>query len=202
MQVSLGDKVSIARPWGALGVLLALPFALAAPLFSACQPALDPMGVSTALPSLLRYDASADPEPEAATWEAGARLAPPIDSNFRSSFARVHGARFKSRGHSYERYMADVYVPAGQLDVFRTGEGNFVVGSVIVMDQYERYQGGVRHAGIFIMQKQAPGYDAAHGDWRYTVVGRGGAVLEDGPLAACRGCHRDAARDYVFPVVP
>jgi len=64
------------------------------------------------------------------------------------------------------------------------------------MDHFERTDGA--KGPTMAMEKKPKGYDPAHGDWRWVIVGSNGALLFDGKTERCWGCHDDAAHDRVF----
>jgi hypothetical protein len=49
-----------------------------------------------------------------------------------------------------------------------------------------------------MMEKMAPGFAAAHGDWRYSVAD--GKAVAVGPLESCTTCHDEAPHDHVFRI--
>jgi hypothetical protein len=55
---------------------------------------------------------------------------------------------------------------------------------------------------LFVMKKEAPGYDPAGNDWRYAFAQPDLQLIGDGtsgPVAACKSCHANAkTRDYVM----
>jgi hypothetical protein len=52
-----------------------------------------------------------------------------------------------------------------------------------------------------VLEKRAKGFDPEHGDFRYVIVGKSGALVFDGTTERCWGCHDDAPHgfDHVFP---
>src|SRR5262249_15058679 len=94
-----------------------------------------------------------------------------------------------------------VYVTANGLDVLRSGEGTYPVGTWIVKAKYAD-QGTSKIELFTRMRKMPAGYDPDHGDWEYAVIDRDRVtVLAQGTLANCIACH-DAhkATDYVTRV--
>ncbi len=56
-----------------------------------------------------------------------------------------------------------------------------------------------RRGPLLVMQKRAPGYDRAHGDWYWAVADAAARhVLRQGRLGDCAGCHSTSPSDYVF----
>ena len=55
-------------------------------------------------------------------------------------------------------------------------------------------------SGYVTMTKQAAGYDADNGDWHYERRDASGAVLEEGAIQGCIGCHAGGASttDYLL----
>ena len=86
------------------------------------------------------------------------------------------------------------------------GKFPFPVGAVLAKESFEDQAGKPGAKGpLFIMEKRAKGYDAAHGDWHYAVVAPDGAVALSGngkdgsPAEFCAACHSVArVNDYVF----
>jgi hypothetical protein len=158
---------------------------------AACGPSRpeSPIGVSTA-----RRYSEATPHAE---HDGGVKLPAAIPADFRTAFTKVNRARFVSRGHFYDRFTADVYVNPVGLPSYEARGGAIPVGSVLVKEHFER---GDAPGPVMLMEKRPPGYDPAHGDWRYVVAGANGQLLIDGPNESCIGCHADAPRDHVFPI--
>jgi hypothetical protein len=121
----------------------------------------------------------------------------PVPADFRT-WARLNaGSRFVSLGHAGGRWEADVYADAnGASALSRAAAGHAPVGSRFVEEHYERGDAGA--GPIFMMEKRSPGFDPAHGDWRYVAVGAGGDVAADGPVPGCTGCHDEAPGDHLF----
>ncbi|MEI7894095.1 MAG: cytochrome P460 family protein [Myxococcales bacterium] len=158
-------------------------------VLASCGAPGGPVGTSRGTP----FDAP-QPEPSATQAKVPEGVLP---SDFRSTFTRLGPRRFSSRGHLYERFVADVYASAGVREALREHRP-FAPGAVLIKEQFDRVSG--QGAGILVMEKRA-GFDPERGDWRYVVVGGGGGVVQEGKLAVCAGCHKDAPRDYVFPIV-
>lgn len=53
---------------------------------------------------------------------------------------------------------------------------------------------------VMAMEKRPAGYAPQHGDMRYVVVDRRGALVSDGATEGCWGCHDDAPLDHIFPL--
>jgi hypothetical protein len=122
----------------------------------------------------------------------------PIPSDFRTSLTRVGAARFSSQGHAGGRWDVDVYANRAGAEALGGDHTPAPTGALFVEEHFEKGDAGA--GPIMLMEKEAPGYDAAHGDWRYVVVGARGGVVKDGPVESCAECHGDAPRDHVFRV--
>ncbi|MFV2031771.1 MAG: cytochrome P460 family protein [Gammaproteobacteria bacterium] len=76
-----------------------------------------------------------------------------------------------------------------------TGNLPFSVGSILAKESFANNSGSPGAAGpLFIMEKQAPGYDTANGDWKYAMVVNGkvtrvGSGKTGSPVQFCAGCH-------------
>jgi hypothetical protein len=125
--------------------------------------------------------------------DGGPAVIPP---GFRQSLTRVNAARFVSRGHAGGRWDVDVYANDAGVEALRTERGAVAPGAVFVEEHFERGDGGA--GPIFLMEKRAPGFDAAHGDWRYVAVGSRGELVREGAVESCAACHGDALHDHVF----
>jgi hypothetical protein len=188
-----------ARNAGVFARARASAIVLAACAVAACagQEALAPVGVSNA----------GSTTSDAPTRDAGAdapSVPSPLAADFRATFTKVNRTRFISRGHLMNRFAVDIFVnPLGQ-EAYLAAGGNVPVGTVLVKEHFERTSGGVgsgeRPTGLFVMTKREAGYDAPHGDWRWTVIGAHGEVLQDGKIESCNQCHADAPHDRIFRV--
>jgi hypothetical protein len=120
----------------------------------------------------------------------------PLPSDFRTTLAKVNPQRFVAAGHAGGRFDADVYVtPSAKAAAFGP-DGRIEPGAVLVMD--EVLHGTAAAGPVLMMEKRAPGFDPARGDWRYVVVDQGNVF--DGALDPCAGCHNEAQHDHVFPL--
>ena len=108
----------------------------------------------------------------------------------------THGARYLN---NYANAVAkDHYV----LD----GEGEMPVGSIIAKDSFTATAAGDVFTGpLFIMEKMAPGFSPAGGDWRYTMIMPDGSVFGttngegSADVAFCSECHTQRGkRDRLF----
>jgi hypothetical protein len=160
---------------------------------ASCAPRSDLRGIGTSTggtggPTATELDGGV------ATARPGAS---PIPADFRT-WARVNeGSRFVSLGHAGGRWEADVYADAnGASALSRAAAGHAPAGSRFVEEHYERGDAGA--GPIFMMEKRPPGFDPAHGDWRYVAVGAGGDVAGDGAIPGCVACHDEAPGDHLF----
>jgi hypothetical protein len=104
-----------------------------------------------------------------------------------STFADVHGTRY-----------CDIFVTAGALDIIRSGQGRYPVGSLIVKAKYPSKDRAPIEL-FTVMRKMKPGYAPETGDWEYSVVdGDAHRILARGKIASCIRCHNDyQATDFV-----
>jgi hypothetical protein len=125
----------------------------------------------------------------------------PLPSDFRSSMTRVSAGHFLSKGHAGGRWDAEVYADPAVADALRNdaaARAAIPVGARFVEEHFERSDGGA--GPVMVMEKRPPGFDPARGDWRYTAIAAHGAVVKDGLIDGCAGCHGQAAGDHVFRV--
>ena len=78
--------------------------------------------------------------------------------------------------------------------------GSLPAGSIVAKDSFTVTEGGaIVTGGLFLMEKMAPGFDPANGDWRYLMVGPDGVVKGAGPASGadevsfCAACHNRLA---------
>lgn len=104
-------------------------------------------------------------------------------------------ARLVSRGHGGGRYRMRLFANGAALRAWHARARRMPVGALFAAAHSERGRPGP----LLVMQKRAPGYDAAHGDWYYAVADSAARrVLRQGRLADCAGCHSTAPTDHVF----
>jgi hypothetical protein len=137
--------------------------------------------------------------------EAGVSRGNPLAQWASLGLEPASSARFVSKGHAADRWDAQVSSDRAGLDVLRGARGDVPVGTVFVMEHFERGgaaggDGGADRGPVFAMEKRPPGFDPAGGDWRYVAVGASGEVKGDGVIEACAACHADAPHDHVFPI--
>ncbi len=126
--------------------------------------------------------------------------APPVvqsllPGDYDARFVQVRDCR-DSNDHDLNRIL--VKVEAGLQERYERGPYPFPVGTVIVKEEFAD-PGCAQRVGWTLMYKEAPGYDARFGDWRWQRLDAAGNVKEDGKLARCAGCHAVAscrARDF------
>jgi hypothetical protein len=152
-----------------------------------------PVGVSTA--GALGSDSTA---------HVAAATPSPLPVDYRATLAKVGARRIVALGHAGGRFDADVYVTPSAKDAAFGPLGKIEPGTILVMEQ-SLHKTAVPAAGnpppsgpTLMMEKRAPGFDPAHGDWRYVVVD--GNSVEDGPLQLCASCHDEAPHDHVFAI--
>lgn len=104
---------------------------------------------------------------------------------------RLNDRPFRSKTH--ENHMVTDYANALGVSTFRSGRGEYPVGAVVVK---AGTKAGKRT--VWFMEKRAPGYDGAHGDWWYGTVKDGDTVANAGRVGSCIQCHEGADNDYVY----
>jgi hypothetical protein len=113
----------------------------------------------------------------------------PVGRDFRQEAKEEYGP------HSAR--WAQVFTNAVGEAVYRSGEGQFPVGSVIVKAKSVEANGNVIEL-FTIMRKQKPGYAPQQGDWEYAVADADGVAIAKGRIESCVQCHdRFAKSDYV-----
>lgn len=96
-----------------------------------------------------------------------------------------------SHGHYAETSEALVRVSPEAFEQYQehTVGGEFEPGSTLVMLHRSRVD---RKPGrVHVMQREPSG-------WYYLVLEADGAIVEQGALPGCTGCHADAVSDSVF----
>jgi hypothetical protein len=100
-----------------------------------------------------------------------------------------------------------VWADAAGLAALKSAARAVPVGARFLEEHFERAEGEPardsreKRGPIMMMEKRPPGFDPAHGDWRYVVVGASGDVVKDGVVDTCAGCHGDAPADHLFAIV-
>jgi hypothetical protein len=129
----------------------------------------------------------------------------PADFKTKSGYTKVNRTRFVSNGHAAGRWDVDIYVSSSAKDAYASNAIDVPVGARLVKEHFERAVGAepmVQAGPVMMMEKMDKGFDPDHGDWRYVVVSSTGAVVEDGRVESCAGCHDDAPHDHIFRVEP
>lgn len=139
--------------------------------------------------------ATAPPPPTATAPPAATPIFP---ASYRNSYIEVRSCRF-----SVEHGGGSVRVLASprSADAYLGEENPLPVGSIIVKEEYTSSDcsNDANLVRWSAMRKEAPGFDAEHGDWRWQEVNRNRTVAVDGK-ATCVGCHLApacVARDYM-----
>ncbi|HEX7663096.1 MAG TPA: cytochrome P460 family protein [Polyangiaceae bacterium] len=173
--------------------LIALASSLAAAACGGAQTG-GPVGVSNA------GEAHTPSAPKTAT---PAQRSNAIPSDYKTSMQQIGSGRFVSRGHAAGRFDVELYANDLGKSGYGTASGEFQVGARFVTAHFERVNGvgpaDEAPGPLFMMEKMAKGYDAAHGDWRYVALSSQGELVQDGKIESCAGCHDDAGHDHVFP---
>ena len=83
----------------------------------------------------------------------------------------------------------DVYVNPIAKETMISGEGVYPVGSLVIKSKLATPES--KRAELFtVMQKMPAGYDADHGDWKYSVIdGKSYRQLAVGRIDSCIDCH-------------
>ena len=119
-----------------------------------------------------------------------------------TGLVRLSPEGYASVGHASGRFSSDVYANELASPIFKQGVGAFPIGATLIMVHRERRGGESGDGGAadgsagptFRMQKTESG-------WRYATVSKTGTLLAEGTPDNCVGCHEDAPRDHVFPLL-
>ena len=111
-----------------------------------------------------------------------------------------HGNRF------VQNYGNDVAKAYGRYEQ----AGTMPSGAILAKDSFSVSKAGDVFPGpLFVMEKMAPGFDPAGGDWRYSMIMPDGSVygrtrdVNADQVVFCADCHaREAAHDYLFFLPP
>lgn len=135
---------------------------------------------------------------------AGYRLSrDPVATRF-YKWRRYNRVPYLSATHG-DRYV-DNYANA-RAKGYGRGDGPLPAGAVLAKDSFTvTRQGDVFTGPLFIMEKMAPGFSAATGDWRYTMIMPDGSVFGttngegNDKVEFCVGCHAlpDEGMDHLF----
>ena len=107
-----------------------------------------------------------------------------------SNWTKTNAKRFRSKPH---KAMITNWVNGIGAKTFRSGKGNYPVGSMIAKEGWKKGKRSI----VFFMEKRA-GYDSSNGDWWYATVTASGVVKNSGLVKGCAGCHSGADNDFVF----
>jgi hypothetical protein len=114
-----------------------------------------------------------------------------------SSFPAVDDRKLPSSGHNPPYWSGFVHVNSALWPVYpRLAPGVVVPEGSIAVEFHHDLNGDAQQ--IYAMEKRAPGFDPAGGDWEYLVLQPGGSVETRGPLAFCARCHAEAPHDHLF----
>jgi hypothetical protein len=102
------------------------------------------------------------------------------------------GDRQISRGHA-EQFDAIVWANDVARGTWNRARGDTAEGAIFVEEAIERSSRGDGAAGLLWMEKRG-------GSWRFGAAGADGERADSAQTALCAECHRDAPRDFVFPV--
>ncbi len=116
-----------------------------------------------------------------------------------------HGNRYY-RVYANPRESGAVYRFNAERLRYFDGDGTrtYPVGTILAMESFERTADDKLGAPgpVFLMRKEAAGYDPERGDWRYAMAEPDLKLLgdgKDGHVTQCRVCHAQAQpRDFVF----
>ncbi len=122
-----------------------------------------------------------------------------------AKWRRFNRAPYESKQHG-GRYLSNYGNQAAQAYGRFEKAGKLPPGAIIAKDSSSVGKDGqVLPGPLFIMEKMAPGFDKASGDWRYSQIMPDGSTLgvSKGPGAEnvgyCGPCHaRVARRDHLF----
>ena len=139
---------------------------------------------------------------------AGAGLTSDAGENISGEFSGwdlVRTAPYAAATHG-GRYVSN-YVNAVGAASYRTWEegGPAPVGTVLAKDSFTVTASGAVGVGpLFVMEKMASDFNAASGNWRYSMVSPGGEIVGEtngagsDMVAFCIDCHMAAERDSMF----
>jgi hypothetical protein len=125
-----------------------------------------------------------------------------LPAGYRQTFTKLNASRLVSTGHAAGRWEIDVYANDAAKKALAERAKSVPPGATVVEEHYEIAEGARGPAGpIMVMEKGEKGAAPEHGDWRWTIVGASGALVKDGVIPQCAGCHDDAPMDGLFPIV-
>lgn len=145
-------------------------------------------------------------------------LAPALDAAIaRAEDATIRATRqWRPASRTYiaseHGYFLQVFVNAAAADYARLAEAapKLPQGAAVLKRSFRVAADGTAAPGpVFVVERMAPGYDAAFADWRFAVTTPAGPRMgESGgrdadKVAFCGECHRAArAQDFLFFVPP
>jgi hypothetical protein len=124
-----------------------------------------------------------------------------LPAGYRASFTKVNKGRLVSLGHASGRWEVDVWANEPALAALAARSHEVPAGAIVVEEHFERRPDAVRQPGPIMMMEKRSGFSAAHGDWRWVVVGSRGQLVKEGVVESCAGCHDDSPMDGLFPIV-
>lgn len=140
------------------------------------------------------------PQPSASAAPAPRSNAIPAD--YKKSMIQIGTGRFVSRGHAAGRFDVELYANEAGKSAYASASGEFPVGARFVTAHFEKANAPTpadeAPGPLFMMEKMPKGFDSAHGDWRYVALSSTGALVQEGKIESCAGCHDDAPHDHVF----
>jgi hypothetical protein len=124
-----------------------------------------------------------------------------LPASYRTSFTKVNKGRFVSLGHASGRWEVDVWANEPALAALAARSRDVPVGAIVVEEHFERRPDAVHQPGPIMMMEKRAGIEAAHGGWRWVVVGSRGQLVKEGVVESCAGCHDDSPMDGLFPII-
>ncbi len=125
--------------------------------------------------------------------------APSLPEDYRTKFAKLNHVRVVSAGHAAGRWEVDVWANELAAKALTAKSREVPVGAIVVQEHFEKSSKTQGVGPIMVMEKRAKGFAPSHGDWRYSVIASSGALVKDGPVESCAGCHDDSPMDGFFP---
>lgn len=121
------------------------------------------------------------------------------------SWRRFNKAPYRSATHG-ARYVNNYANRIGQAYGAFEQAGTLPQGAMLVKDSFTAtVDGGIYPGPMFVMEKMAPGFNPAGGDWRYRMIMPDGSLFGETngvnaeSVAFCIGCHATRAdTDHLF----
>ena len=146
--------------------------------------------------------ASESRAPQASASAAPVARSNAIPADYKKSMLQIGTGRFVSRGHAAGRFDVELYANDAGKSAYASASGEFPVGAKFVTAHFEKANAPTPAdeppGPLFMMEKMPKGFDPAHGDWRYVALSSTGALVQEGKIESCAGCHDDAPHDHVF----